>query len=95
MGRAAAGPGHRARSLWTYHTAPGRTAGTVKTKDVDFSDGPEAGNPTATGACRSSQPICNGENVRMPRIESVRARIGRFGRVRGIVAVTSARRGSR
>jgi nicotinamidase-related amidase len=21
---------------WTYHTAPGRTAGTVKTKDVDF-----------------------------------------------------------
>jgi nicotinamidase-related amidase len=24
---------------WTYHTAPGRTAGTVETKDVDF--GPE------------------------------------------------------
>ena len=23
---------------WTYHTAPGRTAGTVKAKDVDFSD---------------------------------------------------------
>jgi nicotinamidase-related amidase len=22
---------------WTYHTAPGRTAGTVETKDVDFS----------------------------------------------------------
>src|SRR5713226_2777008 len=22
---------------WTYHTAPGRTAGTVKTNDVDFS----------------------------------------------------------
>src|SRR6266508_2039365 len=21
---------------WTYHTAPGRTAGTVETKDVDF-----------------------------------------------------------
>lgn len=23
---------------WTYHTAPGRTAGTVETKDVDFGD---------------------------------------------------------
>jgi hypothetical protein len=21
---------------WTYHKAPGRTAGTVKTEDVDF-----------------------------------------------------------
>jgi nicotinamidase-related amidase len=25
---------------WTYHTAPGRTAGTVKTKEVDFSTNP-------------------------------------------------------
>jgi hypothetical protein len=25
---------------WTYQTAPGRTAGTVKTKDVDFAPAP-------------------------------------------------------
>jgi hypothetical protein len=24
---------------WTYHRAPGRTAGTVETKDVDFGAG--------------------------------------------------------
>src|ERR1700682_695643 len=27
---------------WTYQTAPGRTAGTVETKDVHFADSPEA-----------------------------------------------------
>ena len=37
MGGADAGSGHRAHELyWTYQTAPGRTAGTVTTKDVDF-----------------------------------------------------------
>jgi nicotinamidase-related amidase len=28
---------------WAYQTAPGRTAGTVETKDVDLADAPEAG----------------------------------------------------
>ena len=37
MGGAAAGPGHRAHEpVLAYQTAPGRTAGTVETKDVDF-----------------------------------------------------------
>jgi len=34
---------------WTYHTAPGRTAGTVETKDVDF-----GGALTASPAARPS-----------------------------------------
>jgi hypothetical protein len=37
MGGAAAGKVIAHTNLyWTYHKAPGRTAGTVKTEDVDF-----------------------------------------------------------
>jgi hypothetical protein len=38
MGSTATGPGDRAHTnlYWTYQTAPGKTAGTVETKDVDF-----------------------------------------------------------
>jgi Isochorismatase family len=38
---------------WTYQTAPGRTAGTVETKDVDFGGTTRTGHPSAIRPVRA------------------------------------------